>query len=264
VAVNHLEAHIYANWLSTDIEAAPEPVFPVLCLLVSGGHTELILMTRHGEFRHLGRTLDDAAGEAFDKGARLLALGFPGGPAIEAAAREGNSSAFDLPRAWLPGTHDFSFSGLKTALLRLTEPMRLPGDQEEPATPPGPTSRTGPFRTHRTPAFAPDAPIADLAASFQEAVVEPLAVKTAMAASEFNSGTIVLAGGVAANRALRERLREEVLSRYRPDATILFPPLAFCTDNAAMVAGAAAWVIRRGDQVGWEADVFPRLPLTRS
>ena len=263
VAVNHLEAHIYANWLGADSRSAPEPDFPVLSLLVSGGHTELILMPRHGEFRHLGRTLDDAAGEAFDKGARLLGLGFPGGPAIEAAARDGDPHAFDLPRAWLPGTHDFSFSGLKTALLRLTEAMRLPSEpadkadaeDERPATP------SGPFRTHRAPMYAADAPIADLAASFQEAVIEPLAVKTAEAASEFNAGTIVLAGGVAANAALRARLREEVAARYDPDATILFPPLAYCTDNAAMVAGAAAWIIRRGDLAGMEADVFPRLPL---
>ena len=131
VAVNHLEAHIYANWLCDAPDLPEEPVFPILCLLVSGGHTELILMTGHGRFRHLGRTLDDAAGEAFDKGARLLGLGFPGGPAIEEAAREGDPHAFELPRAWLTGTHDFSFSGLKTALLRLTEPMRVPVSERE-------------------------------------------------------------------------------------------------------------------------------------
>ena len=125
VAVNHLEAHIYANWLCDSPDLPDEPVFPILCLLVSGGHTELILMTGHGRFQHLGRTLDDAAGEAFDKGARLLGLGFPGGPAIEAAARQGDPHAFALPRAWLSDTYDFSFSGLKTALLRLTEPMRI-------------------------------------------------------------------------------------------------------------------------------------------
>jgi N6-L-threonylcarbamoyladenine synthase len=241
-------------------ETSPEPQFPVLCLLVSGGHTELILMTGHGRFRHLGRTLDDAAGEAFDKGARLLALGFPGGPAVQAAAREGNADAFALPRAWLPGTHDFSFSGLKTALLRLTEPLRLPPLEDEAATAPAGTP-SRPFRPHRPPRYAPEAPIADLAAAFQQAVVEPLAVKTAAAAAEFAARTVVLAGGVAANALLRERVQQEVAARSGPEAPVVFPPVVYCTDNAAMIAGAAAWAIRRGEQAGWEADVFPRLPL---
>ena len=263
VAVNHLEAHIYANWLCDSPELPEEPVFPILCLLVSGGHTELILMAGHGSFRHLGKTLDDAAGEAFDKGARLLGLGFPGGPAIEEAARAGDPESFELPRAWLSGTHDFSFSGLKTALLRLTEPMRLPesadvlGDASS-------SSPSGPFRTHRRRSYSPNAPIDDLAAAFQLAIVEPLAVKTARAALEFEVRTVVLAGGVGANSLLRERLRREVRDRCGPDVPVAFPSLAYCTDNAAMVAGAAAWVIRGGDLVGWEADVHPRLSLVRS
>lgn len=257
VAVNHLEAHIYANWLALPGEELPEPRFPVLCLLVSGGHTELILMQRHGVFQHLGRTLDDAAGEAFDKGARLLGLGFPGGPAVQRAAAAGRPDAIELPRAWLPGTHDFSFSGLKTALLRQTEPLRLPvadaGSDLVPGTP---------FREHRPPRFASDAPIADLAASFQAAIIEPLAVKAAVAAEETGAQTVVLAGGVAANAALRTRLQHEVAERAGPDVTLAFPALGYCTDNAAMVAGAAAWVIRRGSQSGWEVDVHPRLALT--
>jgi N6-L-threonylcarbamoyladenine synthase len=260
VGVNHLEAHIYANWLCETAESTRVPDFPILCLLVSGGHTELILMSAHGHFHHLGRTLDDAAGEAFDKGARLLGLGFPGGPAIEEAAREGNPRAFALPRAWLPGTHDFSFSGLKTALLRLTEPLRLPST-EEPKT--ARTSPSGPFREHRPPVYRADAPLADLAASYQEAIVEPLAVKAAEAAREHGVGTVVLAGGVAANTRLRARLVQEVAARHGSEAPVMFPSLAFCTDNAAMVAGAAAWAIRRGEQSGWEADVIPRLALTR-
>lgn len=255
VAVNHLEAHIYANWLSDPGETAPEPQFPVLCLLVSGGHTELILMQRHGVFHHLGRTLDDAAGEAFDKGARLLGLGFPGGPAVQRAAEAGRADAFDLPRAWLPGTHDFSFSGLKTALLRQTDPLRLPDDA------PAPFVAGTAFREHRPPRFAEGAPIADLAASFQAAIVEPLAVKTAQAAVTTDAHTVVLAGGVAANRPLRERLAQEVTDRAGPEVAVTFPALRHCTDNAAMVAGAAAWVIRRGSQAGWETDVFPRFPL---
>jgi N6-L-threonylcarbamoyladenine synthase len=258
VAVNHLEAHIYANWLTESRKPPEPPRFPVLCLLVSGGHTELILMRGHGRFEHLGRTLDDAAGEAFDKGARLLGLGFPGGPAIQQAAVEGHPAAFALPRAWLPGTYDFSFSGLKTALLRIIEPLRLPDVEEaEPAQ----GSPSGPFRPHRAPAYPPDAPIADLAASFQLAVIEPLAVKTAEAARETAAATLVLAGGVAANALLRERLREEVATRAGPELPVLVPALSHCTDNAAMVAGAAAWIIRRGDQAGLEADVSPRLPL---
>jgi N6-L-threonylcarbamoyladenine synthase len=262
VAVNHLEAHIYANWLCDAPDLPEEPVFPILCLLVSGGHTELILMTGHGRFRHLGRTLDDAAGEAFDKGARLLGLGFPGGPAIEETARQGDPHAFELPRAWLSGTHDFSFSGLKTALLRLTEPMRVPESdlQSEITTAASPP---GPFRPHQAPVYAASSPIADLAAGFQQAIVEPLAVKTARAAAEFGARTVVLAGGVAANSLLRDRLSREVLELCGPDVPVAYPAFAYCTDNAAMVAGAAAWIIRRGDLVGWEADVHPRLPLMR-
>src|SRR5215210_5107625 len=244
VAVNHLEAHIYANWLCDAPDLQEEPVFPILCLLVSGGHTELILMTGHGRFRHLGRTLDDAAGEAFDKGARLLGLGFPGGPAIEEAARDGNASVFELPRAWLQGTHDFSFSGLKSALLRLTEPMRVPVRDREPKIASA-TSPSGPFRPHLPPVYAAASPIADLAAAFQDAIVEPLAVKTARAAFEFGARTVVLAGGVAANALLRERLRHEVQQLCGPDVPVAYPRLAYCTDNAAMVAGAAAWIIRR-------------------
>jgi N6-L-threonylcarbamoyladenine synthase len=261
VAVNHLEAHIYANWLEQDGVPYAPPTFPLVCLIVSGGHTELVLMSGHGDYRHLGQTLDDAAGEAFDKGARLLGLGFPGGPAIEAAAKSGVASAHVLPRAWLPGTHDFSFSGLKTALLRATEPYRLP-DSEDDAHQEITGKQTGPFRTHRTPRFSSNAPIADFAASFQEAIVEPLAVKTAAAAREFHPATFALAGGVSANMALRQRLVAEIAEQYRPDAGVFFPALRYCTDNAAMVAGAASWVIRRGDQVGWEVDVFPRLALT--
>lgn len=260
VAVNHLEAHIYANWLCDFPDLPSEPIFPIICLLVSGGHTELILMTGHRRFRHLGRTLDDAAGEAFDKGARLLGLGFPGGPAIQEAARSGNPRSIELPRAWLNDTYDFSFSGLKTALLRLAEPLRVPTSTVAPETAP-PTSPSGPFREHLPPAYAPDAPISDLAAAFQMAVVEPLAVKTARAAAEFGARTVVLAGGVAANALLRQRLSHEVLLLCGPEVPVTFPSHSFCTDNAAMVAGAAAWVIRAGDLVGLEADVHPRLSL---
>jgi N6-L-threonylcarbamoyladenine synthase len=261
VAVNHLEAHIYANWLSDTKQAPEPPAFPIVCLLASGGHTELILMTGHGRLRHLGRTLDDAAGEAFDKCARLLGLDFPGGPAIQDAAMRGVTTNVVLPRAWLPGTYDFSFSGLKTALLRMSEPFRAPETEDEAATATG--RATEPFRQHQPPSYIAEAPIADLAAAFQEAVVEPLAVKSATAAADFAAKSVILAGGVAANALLRQRLRDEVARLCPPDTVVLCPPLAYCTDNAAMVAAAAAWLIRRGDQTGLEADVFPRLACTR-
>jgi N6-L-threonylcarbamoyladenine synthase len=256
VPVNHLEAHVYANWLSRpDEEPQPAPAFPLVCLLVSGGHSELILMTGHGKYRHLGRTLDDAAGEAFDKGARLLGLGYPGGPAIQRAAEGGDGTRYDLPRAWLGESYDFSFSGLKTALLRIVEPYRLPSPSSERPT-------AGPFAEHRPPVYSPELPVADLAAAYQEAVVEVLAAKAVRAAREFGAMTLLLAGGVAANAALRRRIQAEVSHAFGDDGLpVRFPPIVLCTDNAAMVAGAAFYAIRRGAQAGWEADVHPRLPL---
>ncbi|HET7094832.1 MAG TPA: tRNA (adenosine(37)-N6)-threonylcarbamoyltransferase complex transferase subunit TsaD [Thermomicrobiales bacterium] len=257
IAVNHLEAHIYANWLGLPNEAPPPPPrFPLVCLLVSGGHTELIAMRGHGHYEHLGRTLDDAAGEAFDKGARLLGLGYPGGPAIQQTAAGGDPERFALPRAWLGDSYDFSFSGLKTALLRLSEPYRLPAPLEEPFV----GSPSGPFREHRPVRLAPETPVADLAASFQAAIVEPLVVKTVRAAEGFGARTVLLAGGVAANRALRDALTAAVATRL-PDTPVRFPPLVYCTDNAAMVAGAAHFALRRGEQAGWDVDVVPRLAL---
>ncbi|MCC6313483.1 MAG: tRNA (adenosine(37)-N6)-threonylcarbamoyltransferase complex transferase subunit TsaD [Thermomicrobiales bacterium] len=259
IGVNHLEAHIYANWLSLPGAAPPPaPPFPLICLLVSGGHTELILMTGHGQYRHLGRTLDDAAGEAFDKGARLLGLGYPGGPAIQQAATGGDASRFDLPRAWLGDSDDFSFSGLKTALVRLLEPWRLP----EPAAPGQPAGTpAGPFREHRPPRYRDDLPVADLAAAFQEAIVEPLAIKTIRAARAHGARSLLLAGGVAANAALRARVRALAVAELGDDVLLRVPPLIYCTDNAAMIAGAACYAMRRGAQAGWELDVRPRMPL---
>jgi N6-L-threonylcarbamoyladenine synthase len=218
-------------------------------------------MRGHGRYEHLGRTLDDAAGEAFDKGARLLGLGFPGGPAIQRAAMGGDPRRFELPRAWLDERNelDFSFSGLKTALLRLIEPYRPKTERSAAEFLPEPGQ---PFPLHRPVELAPEAPAPDLAAAFQEAVVEVLAVKTARAAARYEAKTVLLAGGVAANTALRERLVAEVAAACGPEAPVRYPPLEFCTDNAAMVAGAAFQALRRGDQAGWEADVHPRLPLT--
>lgn len=257
VPVNHLESHIYANWLTRDEADQKTPEFPILCLLVSGGHTELILMTGHGHYLHLGRTLDDAAGEAFDKGARLLGLGYPGGPAIQKAAESGTPGRYPLPRAWLSETYDFSFSGLKTALLREVEPFRLP---EEPRS--APRTAATPFVEHRPPSYSPDLPVADLAADFQDAVVEVLAVKAAHAAKAHDAKTVVLAGGVAANVALRNRLLSEVEKAFEGKLPpVKFPAFEFCTDNAAMVAAAGYYALGRGMQSGWEVDVQPRFPL---
>ncbi len=260
IPVNHLEAHIYANWLTLPgADRVPPPKFPLICLLVSGGHTELILMRDHGRYVHLGRTLDDAAGEAFDKGARLLGLGYPGGPAIQRTAETGNAARFDLPRAWLGDSFDFSFSGLKTALLRDVEPYRLP---PEPNT--EPSQQSGPFAKHRPPSFASDMPVADFAASYQEAIVDVLAAKTARAAAEFDVRTVLIAGGVAANSVLRQRVAaavEEATGAKGTGVPVRFPPIALCTDNAAMVAGAAYYELRRGSQAGWEVDIDASLPL---
>jgi N6-L-threonylcarbamoyladenine synthase len=235
VPVNHLEAHLYAHWLRTDADGASNDgalddatTFPVLALIVSGGHTELILMHDHGRYTYLGGTLDDAAGEAFDKVARLLELGYPGGPAIEQAARQGNARAFDFPRAWLPGTHDFSFSGLKTAVLRTLQRFNGP----------------------RPPRF-----FVDMAAAFQVAVVEVLAEKTAQAAKASDAQAVLLSGGVSANASLR------TATRARVEVPVHTLPLVLCTDNAAMVAAAGTYRYQAGVRASWALDIEPGLRL---
>ena len=219
--VNHLEGHIYANWL---IENTPPPsTFPLLCLIVSGGHSDLVLMKGHSEYTLLGRTRDDAAGEAFDKAARILDLGYPGGPAIQKAAAAGRAN-LALPHSWLRGTDDFSFSGIKTSLMRMSEEGRI----NNPA---------------------------DAAASFQEAVVEVLVGKTIAAAQEHEAGQIILAGGVAANGRLRERLLAD------SPLPVLIPPLKLCTDNAAMIASCGYFRFKAGKTDGLDLDVTPGLKL---
>lgn len=234
VGVNHLEAHIYSAWLYSEADEngggpPPEPQFPLLALIVSGGHTELVLMTGHLQYRRLGATLDDAAGEAFDKVARLLDLSYPGGPSIQKAAESGNPHFFNFPRAWLEDTWDFSFSGLKTAVLR--EVRRLEG-------------------------FRRELPVADLAASFQAAVVDVLVGKTLKAAEEFQAREILVAGGVSANRALRETIRS------RAEIPVHIPPISLCTDNAAMIAGAGYYRYALGHRDPLEMDVLPNWPLS--
>jgi N6-L-threonylcarbamoyladenine synthase len=223
IGVNHLEGHICANWLDTEGEAPP-PAFPALCLVVSGGHTDLVLMHGHGRFERIGRTVDDAAGEAYDKVARLLDLGFPGGPAIDRAAREHGPAAFQLPRAWLPGTWNFSFSGLKTAVLHLSRRADAP-------------------------------PAAAIAAAFQESVVDVLVSKTARAAAELGVRSVLLAGGVAANSALRAGLRQAA------PVPLYVPPPHYCTDNAAMIGAAGHVRFIAGERSGFDLDVRPNLAL---
>jgi N6-L-threonylcarbamoyladenine synthase len=233
VGVNHIEGHIYANWL-TEAPAGeplpPEPPFPLLCLVVSGGHTQLVLMEGHGRYRLLGQTADDAAGEAFDKVGRLLGLPYPGGPAISAAAA-GASPATRFPRAKTDGPYDFSFSGLKTAVLREVSGYR---DRGEPI------------------------PVEPLAAAFEEAVVDALATKTVAAARDFGVAAVALGGGVAANRALRAVLGERLAAEGLP---LLVPPPAWCTDNGAMIGAAAGFRLAAGDRAGADLEAIPNLAL---
>ncbi len=229
VGVNHLEGHLYSAWVYNAGHAAPpEPQFPLMVLLVSGGHTELDLMTAHLEYKRLGSTLDDAAGEAFDKVARVLNLGYPGGPAIQKAAEEGDPHRFSLPRAWLEGTWNFSFSGLKTAVLREAKAFQSQG---------------------RT------LPAADMAASFQDAVVDVLFNKTMDAAREFGAKEILVAGGVSANKALRDAFHAQT------EFPVHVPPLSLCTDNAAMIAAAGYRRLALGQPSSLDMDVLPTWPL---
>ncbi len=252
IPVNHLEGHIYSNWL-TDQENDPTfqpPRFPCVCLIVSGGHTELVLIRDHGHYDVLGRTIDDAAGEAFDKGARILRLGFPGGPAIQRAATDGKMGHHTFPRAWLGETYDFSFSGLKTALLREVEKYR-----REPLRPKKVVS-TEPFPVHEPPEYAPNMPTADIAADFQDAIIDVLAQKTAKAAQEHRAAMVILAGGVASNSLLRKRL-DSLLS-----APLRYPEPLLCTDNGAMIAGAGYYLYQRGIRASCDLDISPQLPLS--
>jgi N6-L-threonylcarbamoyladenine synthase len=230
VGVNHLEGHIYSAWLHDTATKPPtlEPEFPLMALLVSGGHTELDLMTGHLDYQRLGATLDDASGEAFDKTARVLGLPYPGGPSIQAAATEGNPEAFKFPRAWLEGTWDFSFSGLKTAVLREVQRLAVGGRL---------------------------LPVADLAASFQAAVVDVLFNKTISAAREFGVKEIILGGGVSANDALREAFLAQ------DEFKVHIPPLKYCTDNAAMIAAAGHDRLEAGERAPLTMNADPGMAL---
>ncbi len=230
IGVNHLEGHIYSAWVHEVSEPlSPEPKFPLRALLVSGGHTELDLMTSHLNYQRLGATLDDAAGEAFDKVARLLGLAYPGGPSIQQAAEQGNPQAFKFPRAWLEGSWDFSFSGLKTAVLREVKQQENTGGS---------------------------IPVADMAASFQAAVVDVLFNKTLMAARDYKVREIIVGGGVSANEALRAAFLGQ------KEFKVNIPPLRYCTDNAAMIGAAGYFRYTLGHKDDLDIDVLPTWPLS--
>jgi len=246
IGVNHLEGHLYSNWLDAE-QTGELPVikFPALTLIVSGGHTELVLVHEHGKYEILGRTIDDAAGEAFDKVARMLDLGFPGGPAIQQAGKDGNPQAFDFPRARLGNSFDFSFSGLKTAVLRTVQKY----DQGNSKI------LRHPAMAGKTKTPASNIPVADIAASFQMAVVDVLVSKTKAAADKYDVEEILLAGGVSANALLRNKM---MAVAGRP---VRAPKISLCTDNAAMIGAAAYWHYQAGDTSAWNLDVIPNLPL---
>lgn len=211
VGVHHIAGHIYANRFITEFQ------FPLLALVVSGGHTELVLMKEHGSFEVIGETRDDAAGEAYDKVARTLNLPYPGGPHIDKLAHEGKP-VLDLPRAWLePNSYDFSFSGLKSAVINTLHNAKQRGEEIKPE---------------------------DLAASFQDSVIDVLVTKTIKAAQDFGVKQVVLAGGVAANKGLRARLEESF--KELPEVELTIPPLSLCTDNAAMIAAVGSVAFEKG------------------
>jgi N6-L-threonylcarbamoyladenine synthase len=226
IGVHHIAGHIYANRLVKEMN------FPLLSLVVSGGHTELVYMKEHGHFEVIGETRDDAAGEAYDKVARTLHLPYPGGPHIDRLAHEGKAT-IDLPRAWLEeGSYDFSFSGLKSAVINVVHNAQQRGEE-----------------------IAPE----ELAASFQESVIDVLVTKTQRAVKEYGVKQVLLAGGVAANKGLREKLSTEFADS---DVDIVIPPLSLCTDNAAMIAAAGSVLYEKGQRADLTLNGNPGLEIT--
>lgn len=227
IGVHHIEGHIAANFIENkDLEP------PFVCLIVSGGHTHLVVVKDYGEFEIIGRTRDDAAGEAFDKVARAMGLGYPGGPKVDMAAREGNPHAIEFPRAKVEGSpYDFSFSGLKSSVLNHINHEKMGGREIN---------------------------VPDLAASFQNAVVDALTIRTVNATKEYGFNKLVIAGGVASNQALRNKLQEEC---EKARIEFYYPSPIYCTDNAAMIGVAAYYEYKKGIRSGWDLNAVPSLKL---
>ncbi|MBQ8638391.1 MAG: tRNA (adenosine(37)-N6)-threonylcarbamoyltransferase complex transferase subunit TsaD [Lachnospiraceae bacterium] len=227
VGVHHIEGHIAANYIEH-----PELEPPFLCLVVSGGHTHLVVVKDYDQFEIIGRTRDDAAGEAFDKVARSIGLGYPGGPKIDRAAKEGNPKAIAFPHARIDGSpYDFSFSGLKSAVLNYLNHARMMGEEVKPE---------------------------DLAASFQSAVVDVLVEHAIRGAKEYGFKQLAMAGGVASNSALRSRMQEAC---KKAGITLYYPSPVFCTDNAAMIGAAGYYEFCKGARSGWDLNAVPSLKL---
>ena len=227
VGVHHIEGHVAANFIEN-----PDLEPPFVCLIVSGGHTHLVIVRDYGEFEIIGRTRDDAAGEAFDKVARAIGLGYPGGPKIDRAAREGNPEAIVFPRGRVEGSpYDFSFSGLKSAVLNYLNHAQMTGE----------TICT-----------------ADVAASFQKSVVDSLVSRAVAAAQEYGFDKLAIAGGVAANTALRAAMEKAC---KKSGIRFYYPSPIFCTDNAAMIGSAAYYEYMKGNLAGWDLNAVPNLKL---
>ena len=227
VGVHHIEGHVSANFIEhPDLEP------PFVCLIVSGGHTHLVIVKDYGEFEIIGRTRDDAAGEAFDKVARAVGLGYPGGPKVDRAAKEGNPHAVEFPRGKIDGSpYDFTFSGLKSAVLNYINHAKMTGEE----------------------IYVPD-----LAASFQNSVVDSLVSRTVAAAKEYGYRKVAIAGGVASNSALRAAMEEACRRR---NLRCYYPSPILCTDNAAMIGAAAYYEYRKGNLAGWDLNAVPNLKL---
>ena len=227
VGVHHIEGHVSANFIEhPDLEP------PFVCLIVSGGHTHLVIVRDYGEFEIIGRTMDDAAGEAFDKVARAVGLGYPGGPKVDRAAKEGNPHAIEFPRARVGGSeYDFSFSGMKSAVLNYINQAQMKGEAIS---------------------------VPDLCASFQNAVVDVLVSRAVAAAKEFGYDKLAIAGGVASNSALREGMRKAC---EREGLKLSYPSPIYCTDNAAMIGAAAYYEYINGARAGWDLNAVPNLKL---
>lgn len=227
IGVHHIAGHIYANQLVKEMK------FPLIALVVSGGHTELIYMKEHGHFQVIGETRDDAVGEAYDKVARTLGLEYPGGPHIDRLAQKGKVT-IDFPRAWLePDSYDFSFSGLKSAVINVVHNARQRNEELK---------------------------IEDVAASFQASVIDVLVTKTKRAVKEYGVKQLLVAGGVAANSGLRKALEEQFADT---DVEIVIPPISLCTDNAAMIGAAASILLQKGKFSSYDLNGEPGLDLER-